>query len=190
MIGFIKLVSVQPAETGLSSSCRLKIEGSLWTGVIVIIWVALIPFWPQLGFEVTPFAEWVALGLAGLASFTALQVKRRLWRKLDKENELKIKPPNPLGLIDVLRDHGVREFGSMYLYMPIPRRPKHNHAWAWLEMLEIKGLIKGEPWNVNAKHVSNAIRESHPNLFEGSPTQFDIYRLDWRTLTQMMDDLD
>lgn len=192
MLGFIKLVGPQPTYKSLSSYCRWKLEGSFWTGVIAIMWVALAPFRPALGLEVSNLADWVALGLAGLATLTALQVKRRLWQKLEKEDELKaIKPPNPLGLIDVLREHGVREFGSMYLYMPIPRRAKHKHAWAWLEMLDMKGLIKGEAWHIKAKHVRDTIRESHPGLFEGSPTQFDVYRLDWRTLTHMMgDDLD
>jgi len=76
----------------------------------------------------------------------------------------------------------------MYLYMPIPRRAKHKHAWAWLEMLDMQGLIKGEPWHIKAQHVKDTIEESHPNLFEGNPTQFDVYRLDWRTLTDMMGD--
>ncbi len=192
MFGFIKLVGARPTDKKLSWTCRWKLEGSLWVGVIVIIWEALAPIRPALGPNVSIFAEWIALGLAGIATLTALQVKRRLWRKLEKENELKaIRPPNPLGLIDVLREHGVREFGSMYLYMPIPRRAKHKHAWAWLEMLDMKGLIKGEPWHIKARHVKDTIRESHPGLFEGAPTQFDVYRLDWRTLTQMMgDDLD
>ena len=191
MYGFIRLVGIEPVRKTKRPLCRWKIEGSYWAGVSVIIWVALAPVRPALGLEVSYFAEWVALGLAGLATLTALQVKRRLWQKLEKENQLKIKGPNPLGLIDVLREHGVREFGSMYLYMPIPRRAKHKHAWAWLEMLDMKGLIKGEPWHIKARHVKDTIRESHPNLFEGSPTQFDVYRLDWRTLTQMMgDDLD
>lgn len=192
MSEFIRLIGIQPIHKTKRPICRWKIEGSYWVGVSVIAWEALSPVRPAMGPEVSTFAEWVALGLAGLATFTALQVKRRLWRKLEKKDELKaIKPPNPLGLIDVLREHGVREFGSMYLYMPIPRRAKHQHAWAWLEMLDLKGLIKGEAWHIKAKHVKDAIRESHPGLFEGSPTQFDVYRLDWRTLTHMMgDDLD
>jgi hypothetical protein len=192
MLGFIKLVGVQPAHSRLSIKCRWKLEASLWLGVGVIIWVALGQVRPGWRPDVSNFAEWIALGLAGVATLTALQVKRRLWRKFKQDDELKsVKPPNPLGLIDVLREHGVREFGSMYLYMPIPRRPKHQHAWAWLEMLDTKGLIKGEPWHIKARHVKDTIRESHPGLFEGSPSQFDVYRLDWRTLTEMMgDDLD
>lgn len=189
MLDFMKLAGMQPVDKKLSGACQWKLEGSLWAGITVIAWEALAPFHSILAPEISYFAEWVALGLAGLATFTAIQVKRRLWQKLERDDELKsIKPPNPLGLIDVLREHGVREFGTMYLYMPSPRREKHKHAWAWLEMLDMKGLIKGEPWHIQAKHVKDTVRESHPGLFEGNPTQFDVYRLDWRTLTEMMDD--
>lgn len=191
MLGFVRLVGIPPTEYELSWACRFKLEGSLWAGVGVILWIASAPVRPALDPQISAFAEWIALGLAGMATLTALQVKKRLWKKLEKESELKLKQPNPLGLIDVLREHGVREFGSMYLYMPLPRRAKHKHAWAWLEMLDMKGLIKGEPWHIKAKHVKDAIRESHPALFEGSPNQFDVYRLDWRTLADMIgDDLD
>jgi hypothetical protein len=192
MEGFAKAIETGPAPMRLSSSCRWKLEGSLWAAVSVISWEAAGPFRPVLEPNSAFVAEWLAVGLAGIATLTALQVKRRIWRKFKQDDELKaVKPPNPLGLIDVLREHGVREFGSMYLYMPIPRRPKHQHAWAWLEMLDMKGLIKGEPWHIKARHVKDTIRESHPGLFEGSPSQFDVYRLDWRTLTEMMgDDLD
>ncbi len=184
-----KQIGLRPANQGLSSYCRWKLEGSFWAGILVIAWEASAAFHPPFSPDVSYFAEWIALGLAGVATLTAIQVKRRLWQRMKRDESLKsTKPPNPLGLIDVLREHGVREFGSMYLYMPIPRRAKHKHAWAWLEMLDLKGLIKGEPWHIKAKHVKDTIRESHPGLFEGSPNQFDVYRLDWRTLTQMMGD--
>ncbi len=185
----IKQFGLRPANQGLSPYCRWKLEGSFWAGILVIAWEVSAPFHPSLSADVSYFAEWIALGLAGVATLTAIQVKRRVWLRMKQEESLTSKKsPNPLGLIDVLREHGVREFGSMYLYMPIPRRAKHQHAWAWLEMLDLKGLIKGEPWHIKAKHVKDTIRESHPGLFEGSPNQFDVYRLDWRTLTQMMDD--
>lgn len=189
---FMKLAGMKPVNRELSWQSRLKLEGSLWAGVVVIIWEMLTPLRSILGPDVSHFAEWVALGLAGVATLTAIQVKRRLWRKIKRDDELKtIKPPNPLGLIDVLREHGVREFGSMYLYMPIPKQAKHQHAWAWLEMLDAKGLIKGTPWHIKANHVKDTVRDSHPGLFHGEPIQFDVYRLDWQALTEMLgDDLD
>ena len=58
----------------------------------------------------------------------------------------------------------------------------------WLEMLDAKGLIKGEPWQIQAKHVRASIHESHRSLFDGSPSHFHIYRLDWQSLTEMMGD--
>ena len=189
MLGLNKTVGIQPTNRGLGWPGRLKLEGCLWAGVTVIIWEMIAPLRSMLGPEINNFAEWVALGLAGVATLTAIQIKRRLWRNDKREQERKSsKPPNPLGLIDVLREHGVREFGSMYLYMPIPKLAKHQHAWAWLEMLDMKGLIKGEPWHIKADHVRDSVRESHPGLFEGSPIQFDVYRLDWRTLTEMLGD--
>lgn len=189
MIGFSRFFDARRRYARLRWPDQWQLDGSFWASVVVVAWIVLAPFRPQLGPDLAQFAEWVALGIAGAAMITALHVKRRFQRKLELEEELRsIKPTNPLRLIDVLREHGVREFGSMYLYMPIPKRARHDEAWAWLEMLDAKGLIKGEPWHIKAKHAKDTIRESHPNLFEGSPSHFDVFRLDWQTLTQMMGD--
>ena len=137
--------------------------------------------------EMTPIAEWIALGLAGAAAVTAMQVKRRLRQRLAVENAPReIKAPNPLSLIELLREHGVRELGSMYLYMPMPRDARHGAAWAWIETLRAEGLIKGEPWHIKADHVKETIRQSHAHLFTDETLHFDVYRLDRQTLNEIM----
>ena len=130
MVGFARFLDLRRRYARLDWPDHWQLNGCFWASVIVIAWIAFAPFRPNLGPELAIFAEWLALGIAGAAMVTALHVKRRFQRKLELEEELKsTKPPSPLGLIDVLREHGVREFGSMYLYMPIPKRAKHHEAW-------------------------------------------------------------
>ncbi len=176
-----------PAHRGWSLSTSWQLNASLWAGVTVIIWETAVPLRSFLGPDMVTFAEWVALGLAGMATITAIQVKRRLHRKWQREEQQKDpEKPNPMGLMDVLREHGVREFGSMYLYMPMPKEARHQHAWAWLDLLDTKGLVKGSPWHIKTDHVKDTVRKTHPRLFEGDPRHFDVFRLDWQSLTETL----
>jgi hypothetical protein len=183
-----KLIHERRSAAPLGWRSRWKLEASLWAGVAVIVWESFPPLRPHLGPDAAFLAEWIALGLASAAAITAVQVKRRLNRRLAAEAEAAKTPkaPNPLSLIELLREHGVREFGSMYLYMPVPRRARHKAAWTWLETLAKAGLTKGEPWRIKAPHVKETVRQSHAHLFEGEPTHFEVHRLDWRTLTDLM----
>lgn len=172
----------------LSWRSRLKLEASFWTGLLVIGWETT-PLRSLMLSDVVPFAEWIALGLAGVATVTAMQVKRRLRQRLAAERAPRmIRAPNPLSLVDLLREHGVREFGSMYLYMPNPKLDRHEAAWAWIETLQAEGLVKGDPWHIKADHVKETVRQSHGHLFTDETVHFDVYRLDWQTLSVMVGD--
>ena len=188
MSGFARYADERRSPPLLGWRSRWKLEASFWSGLFVIGWEAT----PLPSFFVTdtpPFTGWLTLGLAGFATLTAIQVKRRLHRRLAAEKAARaIRAPNPLSLIELLREHGVREFGSMYLYMPMPKRPRHNAAWAWIETLRAEGLIKGEPWHIKAEHVKESVRESYGGLFADDTTHFDVYRLDWQTLQEIMGD--
>ncbi|MEM9627224.1 MAG: hypothetical protein AAGA21_13390 [Pseudomonadota bacterium] len=184
----IRLVDERSRQLPLGWRSRWKLEASLWVGLCVIGW-EITPLRSLFVAEAAPFAEWIALGLAGAAALTAMQVKRRLRQRLAAEEAGKgIKAPNPLSLIELLREHGVREFGSMYLYMPIPRRARHNAAWVWIETLQDEGLVKGDPWPIKADHVKETVRQSHAHLFADDTVHFDVYRLDWQTLSEIMGD--
>ncbi len=188
MSGSIKLVDERTRRLPLGWRSRWKLEASLWTGLLVIGWETT-PLRSLLVTDIAPFAEWIALGLAGVATLTAMQVKRRLRQRLVAEEASKaIRAPNPLSLIELLREHGVREFGSMYLYMPMPKRARHDAAWAWIEMLQAKGLVKGAPWHIKADYVKETVRQSHAHLFAANTLHFDVYRLDWQTLNEIMGD--
>lgn len=188
MFDSIRLADDHHRKQPLDWLSRLQLEASLWSGLLVIGWetTSLPSFF--MG-EIVPFAEWVALGLAGVATITAMRVKRRLHRRLAAEKAAKaIKAPNPLGLIELLREHGVREFGSMYLYMPMPRNDRHHAAWGWIETLRAESLIKGTPWHIKADHVKETVRQSHAHLFADDIEHFDVYRLDWQTLSEIIGD--
>ena len=188
MFGSIRLVDERPRRLLLGWRSRWKLEASLWSGLLVICWETT-PIRSMLVADMAPFAEWIALGLAGVATFTAMQVKRRLRQRLAAEDMTRaIKAPNPLSLIELLREHGVREFGSMYLYMPMPKRARHDAAWAWIETLQAEGLIKGAPWHIKADHVKETICQSHAHLFADDTVHFDVYRLDWQALNEIMGD--
>ena len=167
---------------------RWQLEASLWLGLLVIGWEAT-PLRSFLMGEIIPLAEWVALGLAGVATLTAIRVKFRLQRRLAADKATRaIKAPNTLSLIDLLREYGVREFGSMYLYMPMPRNDRHDAAWGWIETLKEERLIKGAPWHIKADHVKESVRQSHAHLFTDETEHFDVYRLDWAVLSEILED--
>jgi len=186
MSDYARLLDERRSRLPLGWRSRWKLEASFWAGLLVIGWETT-PLRSLLVTEIAPFAEWVALGLAGVATVTAMQVKRRLRRRLAAEEASRpLRAPNPLSLMELLREHGVREFGAMYLYMPMPKRPRHEAAWAWIETLGTERLIKGDPWHVKADHVKETVRKSHAHLFADDTTHFDVYRLDWQTLNEMM----
>ncbi len=189
MTSSVKSIAERRQSALLGWRSLWKLEASLCGGVAVILWETAALRSPFIA-EAAPFAEWIALGLAGVATVTAIQVKRRLHRRLQAQDEAAkgIRAPNPLSLIELLREHGVREFGSMYLYMPMPRRARHDAAWSWIETLTAEGLIKGDPWHIKADHVKETVRTSHAHLFFDGVDHFDVYRLDWRTLSEMMGD--
>ena len=188
MSGSIRLVDERHRSWPLGWRSRLKLEASFWLGLLVIGWETT-PLRSFLLGEAVPFAEWIALGLAGVATLTAMQVKRRLRRRLAADEAVRtIRAPNPLSLVDLLREHGVRELGSMYLYMPMPKRARHDAAWVWIETLRNEGLIKGDPWHIKADYVKETVRQSHGHLFADNTEHFDVFRLDWQTMNEMMGD--
>ena len=175
----------------LDSVGRWQLEASFWCGVVVILWAILAPRASLRDPQVNLFAEWVAVGLAAIAVLSVVRIKRRIWRRQRGDRSDPLRPSRSIALADVLREHGVRECGTMYLYMPKPRRADHEHVWTWLAMLRRRGVIEGRTWDVAADHAPEAMRRSHPNLFEGSPSHFEVYRLNWRLLIEVMDqDLD
>ena len=182
----IKLTDESHRPMFLGRLSRMKLEGSFWTGLLVVGWEAM-PFQSLFEVDAPPFAEWIALALAALAVFTAIQVKLRLRQRLAAEQAVKVlEAPNPLSLSELIRTHGVREFGSMYLYMPMPRRPRHDAAWAWIETLQAEQLIKGHPWPIKAERVKEHVRQNYGHLFSEDTEHFQVYRLDWQALHEFV----
>jgi hypothetical protein len=186
----MKLIGGRSRRTPLGWGSRCRLEASLWGGLAIIAWESFPILKPEIAAAWAPFAEWMALGLAGIATLMAFQVKRKLHDQLTIEDkqERVLEAPNPLSLIELLREHGVREFGSMYLYMPMPKRLQHEAAWDWIDTLAAEGLIKGDPWHIKADHVKETVRKSHAHLFSDEPGHFDVYRLDWQTLSKIMEE--
>lgn len=182
----IRLANEHERRLPLGWRSRFKLEASFWSGLLVVGWEAT-PFRSFIVPDTPPYTGWVALGLAGAAVLTAMQVKRRLRQRLEAEEAARvIEAPNPLSLAELLDAHGVREYGSMYLYMPVPRRPRHDSAWAWVETLRAERLIKGDPWPIKAERVKDHVRRDYSHLFADDTVQFEVYRLDWQALHHRM----
>ena len=81
MSGSIRLGQNHENAAPLGWRSLWKLEASFWTAIAVIVWEAT-PLRFYILTELGPFAEWIALGLAGIAVITAIQVKRRLRRRL------------------------------------------------------------------------------------------------------------
>ena len=177
-------------SAALNWSCHCRLEASLWGSFAIIGWEVFPILRPEFASTWAPFAEWLALILALVAMITAIQVKRRLQQTLSIEpsGSRAQTSPNPLSLIELLREHGVREFGSMYLYMPMPKQERHEAAWDWIETLKRRGLLKGDAWHIRAEHVKETVRSSHRQLFMEEPSYFHVYRVDWQTLNKIMED--
>lgn len=187
MNGSMKLIEGRRNSALLGWRSRWQLEASIWAGVLVIAW-EMTPLRFYILGEIKPFAEWIALGLAGIAMVTAMRVKRRYNRRLEAQKQAArmIKAPNSLSLVELLREHGVREFGSMYLYMPTPKQATHDAAWNWIDTLRDEGLVIGDPWHIKADHVKETVRQSHAHLFADDTTDFDVFRLDLETLNEIM----
>jgi hypothetical protein len=166
---------------------RLKLDASLWASAIVFGWET--PLRSLLVVDAPPFAGWISLILAFGAMVTAVQVKRRLRQELTVEREPRsIVAPNPLSLNELLRTHGVREHNSFYLYMPLPKRAEHKAAWAWIETLGQKGLIKSDPRRVKTEYIKETVKQSYADLFAGDVGEFEIYWLDAQKLEEIIGD--
>jgi hypothetical protein len=166
---------------------RLKLDASLWASALVFGWE--IPFRTLVVTEAPPFAGWLSLILAFGAMVTAMQVKRRLRQGLTTEPSPRpIAAPNPLSLFEFLSAHRVRENNAMYLYMPMPKRPEHKAAWAWIDTLGREGLIKDAPRRVKLDYIKETVKQSHPDLFTDDAQEFEIYWLDFRALEELIGD--
>lgn len=188
MSGSIRLADERRYRFPLKRLSHWKLEASFWTGFLVFGW-EMPPIRSLFVADMPTFVEWIAVGLAAVAMVTAMRAKRGLSQKSAAEEARRaIAAPNSLSLVELLREHGVREFGSMYLYMPMPKRDLDDAAWAWITTLQAEGLIKGDQWHVRADHIKETIRNSHGCLFTDDTTHFDVYRLDWQALSRMMGD--
>lgn len=187
MEGFIRPLDERQRRIPLQWPSRLKLDASLWTSAIVFGWES--PLRSLLVVDAPPFAGWVSLILAFGAMLTAMQVKRRLRQGLAAEQEPRIiAAPNPLSLRDLLQAHGVREYNSLYLYMPLPKRTEHKAAWAWIETLGKEGLIKSDPRRIRADHIKETVKQCHADLFTDEASAFEVYWLDLRKLEEIIGD--
>jgi hypothetical protein len=173
---------------GLGLFGRFAHEFSFWGGIAVAVWVGLA----VLGAAPTGAggpSEWAALALSGIAVLAASYVKLKERRRRSRAAAVdRLRQQSPLGLIDVLRDYGVRELGALFLYYPIPRRARDRDAWAWLELLEAQEFVGPRSWRIEADKA-DAVRRSHPHLFEGGVQHFEVFRLDRRVMEMVMDEV-
>ena len=94
---------------------------------------------------------------------------------------------SPLGLVEILRDYGVEELGGLFIYLPLPRNPADQEAWAWLETARLAGAVRSGPWRIEAQRAPFWLRATHPKLFAEGALLFEAYRLDSDRLAELID---
>lgn len=91
---------------------------------------------------------------------------------------------NPIALINILRSYSREDYGTIYLYLPSPRRACDQEAWAWLQLLKSMGAARRR-WLIPADHAARTISETHAHLFSPPPVCFEAYRLDQNSLDKI-----
>lgn len=93
---------------------------------------------------------------------------------------------NPLGLVEIVRDYGVSELGSLFVYLPLPRKSADGDAWGWVEVMQLSKAVRGGPWRICVESSVDRLRSSHPKLFVEEPAVFEVYRLDRNRLAELI----
>ena len=104
--------------------------------------------------------------------------------------KLAYKGANSLGLLDVIdtiRDYGVYEFNSLYIYLPLPRSEVDHDAWSWISTAKVLGVVRSGPWRVDAARRVASLRILNPKLCIRNPDFFEVYRMDEGKLRRILE---
>lgn len=93
---------------------------------------------------------------------------------------------NALELIDLLDRYAVEELGGIFLYAPKPEPRGLPRLQPWILLLQARNVIKNEPWVVYPADIRAKIRANYPQIMEGEPARFHIYRLDREALSRLV----
>ena len=91
---------------------------------------------------------------------------------------------NPVTFINVLHRYTREDFGSVFLYLPTPKRQVDQEAWTWLQVLKSMGTARRR-WIITADHAAINLEHTHPHLFTPPPVNFEVYRLHQDCLTRV-----
>ncbi len=99
--------------------------------------------------------------------------------------------PGPSGvrafeLIELLDRYAVEELGGIFLYVPKPEPQGMARLQPWILLLQARNVIKNEPWVVYPADIRSKVRDNYPQILEGRPARFYIYRLDREALSQLV----
>lgn len=92
---------------------------------------------------------------------------------------------HPIALISILHRYSREDYGSIFLYLPLPKRGVDQEAWAWLQLMKSMGAAR-KHWLVSADQALATVGKTHQHLFELPPVCFEIYRLDQRSLNKII----
>ncbi len=95
---------------------------------------------------------------------------------------------NPVALINVLRRYSREDYGSIFLYLPFPKRKTDQEAWDWLKLLQSLGATRRR-WLISADHGAAILADKHADLFDPPPVGFEVYRLDQKSLDRIFSKL-
>ena len=98
----------------------------------------------------------------------------------------------PCRELDILRHYVIEELGGVFLYIPSwlhmqseAVTPADRKVRACLDELFEKRVVRGGPWPMRLRYVSEQNKELLPALFNGRVQAFELYRIDrgyWQKL--------
>lgn len=93
---------------------------------------------------------------------------------------------NAFELIDLLDRYAVEELGGIFLYVPKPEPQGQPRLQPWIVLLQARNVIKNNPWVVYPNDIRAKVREHYPQILDGAPVRFYIYRLDREALSRLV----
>ena len=93
---------------------------------------------------------------------------------------------NALELIEFLDCCAVEELGGIFLYVPKPEPLGNPCIQPWILLLQARNVIKNNPWVVYPDGIRAKVRKNYPQILDGAPVRFYIYRLDREALSRLV----
>ena len=91
---------------------------------------------------------------------------------------------HPISLISMLQRYSREDYGTVFLYLPRPRRSVDADAWRWIRAWSSEGITRRR-WLISADEAKGVLGSTHPHLFDPPPICFEAYMLNAASLDRI-----